>query len=49
MTTDVTIIFPHKTLTPLAADRPNRQSLAFLHDKINAIAISVPSTRGTGT
>jgi hypothetical protein len=49
MTTDITISFPHKALTPLAATRPNRQSLALLHDEINANAISVPSTRGTGT
>jgi hypothetical protein len=49
MTTDVTISFPHKALTPLAASRPIRQSLVLLHDEINANAISVPSTRGTGT
>jgi hypothetical protein len=49
MTNDVTISFPHKTLTPLGAGRPNRQSLSLLHDEINANAISVPSTRGTGT
>jgi hypothetical protein len=49
MTTDVTISILHKTLTPLAASRPNRQSLALLHDEINVNAISVPSTRRTGT
>jgi hypothetical protein len=49
MTTDVTIKFQHKALTPLAASRPHRQSLALLHDVINANVISVPSTRGTGT
>jgi hypothetical protein len=34
MTKDVTISFPHKALTPLAATSPNHQSLALLHDEI---------------
>jgi hypothetical protein len=32
----------------MAASRPNRQSLALLHDIFNTKAISMPSTRGSG-
>lgn len=49
MTPDISISFPHPVLTPLANIPPTQKTLALLHEEINANAISVRSSRGSGT